>query len=329
MEATSATQSAIPLTVAGEVTKATGQVPRKVNILDKAVLVNVSFRKLGTSKKVSTDEIEVNADKDLLRVSKRLLQSPEIAAINTFDGGVRAWIYTQTLPSYLKEGFLFIGLGEGGKNVQKFDAQMKEFSVERAKLVDNVCEAYEGLVESDKQNLKDLFNEDDYKSPQAVRDAYSLSWNFLVLAVPTSLPDNIYQEAQAKLGAEITEAVDAVRYALREEMAKLIDWSIDRLSPDAQGNRKRFKTKSKGGQEIGFTSRLNEFFKSFDGRDITNDFELLSLVARAKGLMTDVDGELLKNSEPTRDVVRTGFEQIKAELDTMLENAPHRQIEVD
>ena len=54
---------------------------------------------MGNTRKVSTSQIEADADKDLLRVSKHLLDSAELKAIGRFDGEIRRFSITSACPS--------------------------------------------------------------------------------------------------------------------------------------------------------------------------------------------------------------------------------------
>ena len=57
-----------------------------MDLAKKTVCIKVSLSTMGNTRKVSTAQIEADADKDLLRVSKRLVDSAELKAITRFDG---------------------------------------------------------------------------------------------------------------------------------------------------------------------------------------------------------------------------------------------------
>ena len=52
----------------------------------KTVFIKLHLGLLGNSRKVSSSQVEVDADKELIRVAKTLLDSPELQAIRTLDG---------------------------------------------------------------------------------------------------------------------------------------------------------------------------------------------------------------------------------------------------
>ena len=60
-----------------------------VDLAKKTVCIKMRLSTMGNTRKVSTSHIEADADKDLLRVSKHLLDSAELKAIGRFDGEIR------------------------------------------------------------------------------------------------------------------------------------------------------------------------------------------------------------------------------------------------
>src|SRR3984893_19421408 len=69
-----------------------------VDLAKKTVCIKVRLSTMGNTRKVSTSQIEADVDKDLLRVSKHLLDSAELKAISRFDGEIRRFLYNICLP---------------------------------------------------------------------------------------------------------------------------------------------------------------------------------------------------------------------------------------
>ena len=63
-----------------------------VDLARKTVCIKVRLSTMGNTRKVSTSQIEADADKDLLRVSKHLVDSAELKAIGRFDGEIRRFL---------------------------------------------------------------------------------------------------------------------------------------------------------------------------------------------------------------------------------------------
>src|SRR5439155_19108495 len=64
-----------------------------LDLARKTVCIKVRLSSMGNTRKVSSSQIEADADKDLLRVSKQLVDSAELKAINRFDGEIRRFLY--------------------------------------------------------------------------------------------------------------------------------------------------------------------------------------------------------------------------------------------
>src|SRR6266478_1568839 len=69
-----------------------------LDVAKKTVCIKVRVSTMGKTRKVSTTQLETDADKDLLRVSKRLVDSAELKAITRFDGEIRRFLYNICLP---------------------------------------------------------------------------------------------------------------------------------------------------------------------------------------------------------------------------------------
>ncbi len=62
-------------------------------LVKQTVFVKLHLGLPGNSRKVSSSQVAVDADKALIRVSKPLLDSPELQAIRTLDGDIRHFPY--------------------------------------------------------------------------------------------------------------------------------------------------------------------------------------------------------------------------------------------
>lgn len=78
------------------------------NVTDKTVCISLSFGSVGNSRKVSTSQVEVDTDKTMLRVTKTLLDSDELAAIGKLDAETRAAIVAIALPSFFRSGVYLV-----------------------------------------------------------------------------------------------------------------------------------------------------------------------------------------------------------------------------
>ena len=102
----------------------------------KTVFIKLHLGLLGNSRKVSSSQVEVDADKELIRVAKTLLDSPELQAISTLDGDVRRFLYDTCLPFEVGIHLLPLGL------LETVDEKLNEFREKRRVSVEVFLFAY-------------------------------------------------------------------------------------------------------------------------------------------------------------------------------------------
>jgi hypothetical protein len=101
----------------------------------QTVFINLHLALLGNSRKVSSSQVAVDADKALIRVSKTLLDSAELQAIRTLDGNIRHLLCHMCLPFEVGIHLLPLGL------VETVDERLHEFKNKRGELVESFLSA--------------------------------------------------------------------------------------------------------------------------------------------------------------------------------------------
>ena len=133
----------------------------------KTVFVNLRLGLLGNSRKVSPAQVEVDADKGSIHVSKSLLNSCELEAIRRLDGEMRRYLYGICLPFEPGIHLLPIPL------IESVDARLREFQAKRQELVEVLLAAYPKLCEEAAVRLRTLYNPLDYPALEEVRSAFA------------------------------------------------------------------------------------------------------------------------------------------------------------
>jgi len=72
--------------------------------------------------------------------------------------------------------------------------------------------------------------------------------------------------------------------------------------------------------------RVQEFLRTFDARNLTNDAELRAVVEQARYIFGQRTDEELRNSPAARTAIKIGFEDVRESLTKMLETKPTRRI---
>src|SRR5712691_5263329 len=152
-----------------------------LDVAKKTVCIKVRVSTMGNTRKVSTTQIEADADKDLLRVSKRLVDSAELNAITRFDGEIRRFLYNICLPFEIGIHLLPITA------LETVECRLRQFAEDRRQLVDAFLSAYTSLCQDAAKRLRGLYNPADYPPVEDVAREFGLSWQYVSFGVPDQL----------------------------------------------------------------------------------------------------------------------------------------------
>ncbi len=143
-----------------------------VDLAKKTVCIKMRLSTMGNIRKVSTSQIEADADKDLLRVSKHLLDSAELKAIGRFDGEIRRFLYNICLPFEIGIHLLPIAA------LETVEDRLRKFVEDRQALVTAFLSVYPGLCQDAGKRLRGLYNPADYPPVDEVSREFAerLAW---------------------------------------------------------------------------------------------------------------------------------------------------------
>ena len=291
--------------------------PQPANIFESAVCLSVSLSRLGTRRKVSSSKVEVEADKDMIHVTKDIIQSKELKDIVRVDGEIKAFLRNVALPSVFRGGVYLLPIAL----VEMTDAKLEEFRASRIEKVEVFLTSYPTLVEQAQQKLRDLSSPTDYPPVEVVRTTFGMDTQYLTFGVPGQLEaisKAIFKREQEKSAAKVQEQADQIVQVLTLSMKDLVDHMVDRLTPDADGKKKIFRDS--------LVKNMGEFLTTLKARNLTNDVKLDTLADQAKSLLDGVDPATLREADNIREYVRSGMEKIKEELDVMVTLRPSRKI---
>lgn len=278
----------------------------------------LTFRGIGNRRKVDTSNITIDADKEWIGVSKKLIDAPQLKAISSLDGEARRYAESLALPSTIKKGVYLMPTSL----VEQVDEKLASYVTRRKVLVNELIVGYAELISEAKTRLKNLFNQSDYPTPDFLKNAFQLNWRFVSVNPPdrTMASEKIFAKEMQKAEAEWAKTREMIQQALRANLAEMVDHLSQKLA-STDGKKKVFKENS--------IAKLTDFLGTFDARNITNDVQLKVLVDKAKLLLRDTDAETLRNDEDIRDYVAGGFESIKKALEPMIINKPIRAIHLE
>ena len=284
------------------------------SLSESTVILQVKFGLLGDSRKVPSSQVEVDTDKQLLRVAKKILVSPEFEAIRQVDRRVKKYLDGVCVPFETGTRFLAVPL------IEEVDRKLHEFAGERGSLVDRFLDSYPTLCESMSERLRVLHNPMDYPPIDMVKTRFYFTWRYVAYGVPGQLKTisgRIWQEEREKAAQRFAEAQTEAQILLRQSMSELVNHMLDRLESSEDGKAKVFKKST--------VSNLSEFLATFDFRNIANDTELKEQVEEARVLLTGVTAEEIRSTADLRTRLKAGMSEIAARLDTMVTTMPRRK----
>jgi len=293
-------------------------------VMERTLCLSLTLGRYGTSRRVDSELVQTDADKKLVRVTKRILRHPLVDAIRKHDGGTREWVVEHSVPSFFRGGLYLVAF----EGVEEVDDYLAERDVERTALVTALIDAYAapgGLIETDREQLGDIFDEAEYPKPAVVRAAYVFDTRWLTFATPKKLKAisaAIFQREVEKQERAIAAVGEQVQALLRAELKDLVDHMADRLEVDGKtGKPKVFRST--------LVSNLGEFLDTVKLRNVTGDSELEQVSERLRKLLEGVTVETLREEGALRDHVRARMDEIKAALATMVTDRPTRLMELE
>lgn len=303
---------------------------KPANVTQKAVCIIVNIESIGTSRKVPTSHVEVQADAERINVSKTLLQSEELSAIKRRDGFGRQWLYSRCIPNkVIKSGVFLCPIAL----IEQVEIYMVTWQAERTALVNKLAGIYETLVANDRIALKSEFVAEDYPgvklrddgtlkvNSNALAACFNIDWQFVAFETPSSLKQvsaEFFEAAKVKESAKWASVSEDVMYAIRSEARGLISNMVDKLTGKDDGKPKIFRNT--------LVTNMNDFLDLFDAKNVAGDQELSKLISNARQIMAGVTADTLRQQEPLRDSVRAQFAKLDGQLDAMLQDKPQRMI---
>lgn len=281
----------------------------------------LQLQKWGISKSLTQGQVikaaeEFHSDAKFLRATKKLIDPGHPAWKKVMEVRSRmtaAWKST-TLP-YPEPGIRLIRK----LHVAGFSAKMEALRTEFDAAVALLEECYSELRTAARENLGDLFNENDY--PPTIAELFDVHWEYPNLDPPNYLKEinpELYEEQKKLIEARLEEAIAMTEEALATEMQELITHLIDRLTGGADGKPKQFKDQTVEG--------LREFFEGFKQANIGSNAQLDHLMEQAKNVIGSRTPGELRGDANLRDQIKEGLQGVATQLDALMIAKPRRKI---
>lgn len=291
--------------------------PPSPDLFEKAIPISITKGLVGLTKTVRSDAVEVNADKDMLHVSKDLYDSPELKAIISADMKIDEWLKWKCLPFPMKRSIYLLPKGL----LLQVDEKLSEHKVKRDELVEKFIAKLDETIASAKERLKDLFDSTDYPTADAVRKRFTYSYQLLELGPSQQLKvlnKELYEREARKIQAQMIEGSKAIDQLLVKRGADVVAHLVERFTPAEEGKKKVFRNSS--------LDKVNEFISTFKEMNINDNKQLETIINQLKALTEGVTPDAIKTSEALQDAMLKGFTKIKSSLDELMVEQGERSI---
>jgi hypothetical protein len=284
--------------------------------MNEIVLLNLRISMWGVNRVLPENEYEVDADRAMVRASKKILECPEYEFLLQLKRSIHRRLKSLSLPGeILRPGVYPISLAM----VEAVEKTLEDFLVRWGVGVLGLEQVWDLRVREVEDRLRALYDEADYPSWERVQGCFGVSWNYFSVSTPQVLQTisaRLYTREQAKATVQWKEMLDEIRLGLRLTFKELVDALVDKLTPKPDGTRKKL---------VG-VERLLEFVDTFSKQNVANDGELQALVGQVRGILKGQDVASLRKDQDLRELVKERMESAKVILDTLVEDAPSRQI---
>jgi hypothetical protein len=284
--------------------------------MNEIILLNLRISMWGISRVLPANEYDVDADKAMVRASKKILECPEYEFLLQLKRGIHRRLKSLALPGeILRAGVYPVSVAM----VEAVEKTLEDFTVRWGVGVLGLEQVWDLRVREVEDRLRALYDQEDYPSWEKVQGCFNVRWNYFSVSTPQVLQTisaKLYSREQAKATVQWNEMLDDIRLGLRLTFKELVDTLVDKLAPKPDGTRKKL---------VG-VDRLLEFLDTFSKQNVAKDEQLKALVAEVRGLLEGQDISRLRKDQGLRELVQERMEGVKVILDSLVEDAPIRQI---
>lgn len=283
--------------------------------------VELKFRRFNISRSATSRQKQkaaetFSAEKEFVSMGKKLFDTKHHSwrRIVRVLGQIEKYWLSISLP-YPERGIRLIRRAD----LQTFSAKMLELKEELHKAEQNLEVYYNELKTKARAKLGTLYHPDDY--PETLIGMFTVDWEFANLDAPEYLhliSPNLYRREAARIRDRFNEAVVMAEQAFTEELTKMVNHLIERLSGTDDGKPKQFRDS--------VVTNLTDFFARFKNLNIGSSLELEQVVDDVKQIVSGVTPEALRNDGTLRGHVTTSLTAVQSTLDTLMVDRPRRNL---
>jgi hypothetical protein len=295
---------------------------KRAKILERTVCLALSFTRPGIKRRIDISNVQTkDADKKMLQMTKRILDSAEFRKVTTLDHSLREYIESRSVPFPLKGGMYLVNLVAVKSIVKRVRTHAE---TDRPAAVKTAVKAYPKRRDEAIKALGFLGDVRDYPTVEEFEASFGFEWELISLETPESIRlvgEDVYETAMKRAEAQVRSAALDAEAMIREQAKALIDHALDRLTPDPEtGKLRSFRD--------GTINNLIEFAELFPLRNVNEDGALGSQLAKLKSSLAGVDAKTIKKQDGLRASIVSTVAAAKAAVDALVIERPRRRFGV-
>ncbi len=267
--------------------------------------------------KVASEDIETDADRKMLHVSRDLYDSDELRALRHFASQARSFVRERSSQSFLRSGMYAVKL----KHVEEIKTHLESQLARLRELTEEFIAVKDVRQQEAKEKQGSLYRENDYPNAATIRAAVRWEWRTLSLDAPTTLrqiSEDFFREEQAKARRQAEQIMQESVSATRAETLRLVESVLASLKPDEDGRAKAFKAP--------VVTKVTKFVELL--RYQADDPERDTVVQEMQAALQGVDPKEIREDDAYRTALAGRFDRVRETLAVLVGQKPKRAIDL-
>jgi hypothetical protein len=283
-------------------------------LAQKAVLaaVNVSMwtaRRYDASVTEETNRRN-HATPDAGRYNKLLVDKIDIKELNQIRTAARQRHYMLTQP-WLDDGSRLLPAAL----YMSYVDEMRKLKVEYDAAADTFAKNYAGIIKRAKSRLNGMFNEDDYPSPNSIRNHFGFDIKVMPCPDAKDFRVDIAQEHLSMVQQDVEErmrgALDSAMQDVKERITKLVGHMAERLKAYKPGDE---DNRAEGLFRDSLVENVRELVALLPAFNLTGDAKLTALTKRIESELCLNDADTLRENDSVRGAVAKAADKILTDV---------------
>ena len=286
-----------------------------MKIQEQSLLARVSIKKWSNAKtdKNLTDEVaeSKNANPDLIRVRKTLINAPVVKELTKLAGRVRNNIVGKLTIPWNEDGTRLLPV----ELIDRFEKELSDAKDRWGELTEELGDTYDTYIERAEHDLGDAFDATDYPSREDILSRYSIDVDYtplptggdLRVSLPQDKLDKLREDVERQVQSKVEDAMETVHKRVVDTLNHLVD------------KLRAFGVDAKTGKAIGVfrdstVENLNDLVEILAVLNVTGDPRLTAASNDLLTQLRDLDPEALRQSEGHRKDVAEKAQSIVDDL---------------